>query len=125
MAWLQNVAANISATRIWSTSKPLWRIFQQISADTKDLDDIPHYWPQAQAFDLPTIEYTARDVRSGLLFWAFAQHRSASAVFAARIQQHLERCGISLRDLAGRPTTVESSSAASITKAAAPASPPR
>jgi hypothetical protein len=47
------------------------------------------------------VQYTARDVRSGLLFWAFAQRRSASAssVFAARIQQHLQRCGVSLRDL--------------------------
>lgn len=81
--------------------KATWRIFQQISADTKDLDDIPHFWPQAQAFDLPAVQYTARDVRSGLLFWAFAQRRSASAsaVFAARIQQHLQRCGVSLRDL--------------------------
>ena len=81
--------------------KATWRVFQQISADTKDLDDIPRYWPQAQAFDLPAVEYTAREVRSGLLFWALAQRRSAAAssVFAARIQQHLERCGISLRDL--------------------------
>jgi transposase len=81
--------------------KATWRVFQQISADTKDLNDIPRYWPQAQAFDLPVVEYTARDVRSGLLFWAFAQRRSAAAssVFAARIQQHLQRCGISLRDL--------------------------
>jgi transposase len=81
--------------------KATWRVLQQISADTKDLDDIPHYWPQAQAFDLPVVQYTARDVRSGLLFWAFAQRRSASAssVFAARIQQHLQRCGVSLRDL--------------------------
>jgi transposase len=82
--------------------KATGRVFQQISADTKDLHDIPHYWPQAQAFDLPRVQYTAREVRSGLLFWAFAQRRSASAsaVFAARIQQHLERCGVSLRDLA-------------------------
>src|SRR5208282_2049366 len=82
--------------------KATWRVFQQISADTKDLDDIPHYWPQAQAFHLPVVEYTARDVRSGLLFWAFAQRRSASAsaVFAARIQQHLDRWGVNLRDLA-------------------------
>jgi transposase len=81
--------------------KAQWRVFQQISADTKDLCDIPHYWPQAQTFQLPAVQYTARDVRSGLLFWAFAQHRSpsASAVFAARIQQHLERCGVCLRDL--------------------------
>lgn len=78
-----------------------WALFQQISADTKDLDDIPHYWPQAQRLRLPLIQYTARDVRSGLLFWAFAQQRSAaaSAVFAARIQQHLDRYGVSLRDL--------------------------
>jgi transposase len=81
--------------------KAQWALFQQISADTKDLDDIPHYWPQAQLLGLPAIQYTAREVRSGLLFWAFAQKRSAaaSAVFAARIQQLLERCGISLRDL--------------------------
>jgi hypothetical protein len=82
--------------------KAQWALFQQISADTKDLDDIPHYWPQAQQLGLPAIQYTAREVRSGLLFWAFAQKRSASAsaVFAARIQQQLlDRCGISLRDL--------------------------
>ena len=81
--------------------KAQWALFQQISADTKDLDDIPHYWPQAQALGLPTIQYTARDVRSGLLFWSFAEKRSASAsaVFASRIQQHLDHYGVSLRDL--------------------------
>ena len=80
--------------------KAQWALFQQISADTKDLDDIPHYWPQAQLLGLPAVQYTARDVRSGLLFWAFAEKRSAaaSAVFASRIQQHLDRYGISLRD---------------------------
>ncbi len=68
-------------------------MFQQISADTKDLDDIPHYWPQAKVLGLPAIQYTVRDVRSGLLFWSFAEKRGASvsAVFASRIQQHLNR----------------------------------
>src|SRR3990170_275790 len=82
--------------------KATWRLFQQISADTKDLCDIPHYWPQAQRHRLPLIQYTAREVRSGLLFWAFASRRSAaaSAVFAARIQHHLGRCGVDLRHLA-------------------------
>jgi transposase len=81
--------------------KATWRLFQQISADTKDLDDIPRYWPQAQALRLPPIQYTAREVRSGLLFLAFAQRRSAAAseVFAARIQRHLDHHGINLRDL--------------------------
>ena len=82
--------------------KATWRLFQQISADTKDLCDIPHYWPQAQRHRLPLIQYTARELRSGLLFWAFASRRSAaaSAVFAARIQHHLGRCGVDLRHLA-------------------------
>jgi transposase len=81
--------------------KARWALFQQISADTKDLDDIPRYWQQAQRLHLPVIQYTAREIRSGLLFWAFAQARSAaaSAVFAARIQQHLDRYGVCLRDL--------------------------
>jgi len=81
--------------------KATWRLFQQISADTKDLCDLPHYWPQAKALQLPLIQYTAREVRSGLLFLAFAQRRSSavSAVFAQRIQQHLAACGVSLRHL--------------------------
>lgn len=81
--------------------KATWRLFQQISADTKDLCDIPRFWPQAERLRLPWVQYSAREVRSGLFFWAFAQRRSAaaSAVFAARIQQHLDRYGISLRDL--------------------------
>ena len=81
--------------------KATWRLFQPISADTKDLDDLPYYWPQAQLHRLPLIQYTAREVRSGVLFLAFAQRRSAgaSAVFADRIQQHLGRCGVSLRHL--------------------------
>jgi transposase len=79
--------------------KARWAVFQQISADTKDLDDIPHYREQAQRLHLPIVQYTARDVRSGLLFWSFAQTRSAaaSAIFASRIQQHLDRYGVSLR----------------------------
>lgn len=81
--------------------KASWALFQQISADTKDLDDIPHYWPQMKARGLPTVQYTAREVRSGLQFLAYAARRSAQAstLFAQRIQVHLERCGVNLRDL--------------------------
>jgi transposase len=81
--------------------KESWAPFQQISADTKDLDDIVHYWPQMKRHGLPKVQYTARDVRSGLQFLAFASRRSASAsaLFAQRIQVHLQRCGVILRDL--------------------------
>jgi len=81
--------------------KETWALFQQLSADTKDLDDIPHYWPQMQAHGLPAIQYTAREVRSGLQFLAYASQRSAQAstLFAQRVQTHLARCGVTLRDL--------------------------
>jgi len=64
-----------------------WALFQQVSADPKDLADIPRYWLQAKRLALPVVQYTARDIRSGLLCRAFAQQRwaSASAVFASRI----------------------------------------
>lgn len=79
--------------------KACWRLFQQLSADTKDLQDSWPYWPQAQR--LPLIQYAAGEVRSGLLFLAFAQRRSASAsaVFATCMQRHLARYGVELRHL--------------------------
>lgn len=81
--------------------KASWALFQQISADTKDLDDIPHYWPQMKARGLPLVQYTAREVRSGLQFLAYASRRSAQAstLFAQRVQVHLQRCGVHLQDV--------------------------
>ena len=81
--------------------KRTWALFQQISADTKDLKDIPHYWPQMKARHLPAVQYTAREVRSGLQLLAYASQRSAQAseLFALRIQRHLQRCGVRLPDL--------------------------
>ncbi len=81
--------------------KATFRLFQQISADTKDLGDIPHYWPQMKWRSLPAVQYTAREVRSGLQFLAYASRRSAgaSALFAHRIQRHLQRCGVDLNHL--------------------------
>jgi hypothetical protein len=46
--------------------------FRQISYDTKDLVDIPRYWPRVQARGLPRVQYTAREVRTGLQFVAIA-----------------------------------------------------
>jgi hypothetical protein len=36
--------------------KATWRLFQQISANTKDLCDIPQFWAQAQSLRLPLVE---------------------------------------------------------------------
>src|SRR3990172_8762877 len=40
--------------------KATWALFQQISAETKDLDDIPHYWPPMKRRGVPPVQYTAR-----------------------------------------------------------------
>jgi hypothetical protein len=78
--------------------KRRWRLFQQVAEDTKDLVDIPEYYLQMKALRLPTVQYTARDVTTGLLFMAFAQERSLtnSVLFAEYLNQQLERHGIDL-----------------------------
>jgi len=90
-----------------------WALFPQISADTPDLDDIPHSGPQMQALHRPAVQYTARQVGSGLPFLAFASRRSAqaSALFAQRLQTHLQPAALSSATSPGRLTTAASSSA--------------
>jgi transposase len=78
--------------------KRRWRLFQQIGEDTKDLCDIPEYYIQMKALSLPTIQYTARDVTSGILFMGFAQERSLTyaTLFAQYINTALRDCGVDL-----------------------------
>jgi len=81
--------------------KAAWPVFSKLCHDTKDLDDIPCYWTQAQALRLPLVQYTAREVRTGLTFADYAQSRSASlaCVFAERVISHLAACGVSLEEV--------------------------
>jgi transposase len=78
--------------------KKQWALFQQISEDTKDLKDIPEYWPQMKMKNLPTHQYTARDVTTGLLFMGFARERSLTnaTLFAEYINQSLQSLGAGL-----------------------------
>ena len=73
-----------------------WKLLGQFSVDTKDLKDIPHYWPQMKALDLPKYQFTAREIRSGLMFLGYAREKSAvnACLFASLICQHLRDCGI-------------------------------
>jgi transposase-like protein len=81
--------------------KAAWPVFSKLCHDTKDLDDIPCYWTQAQALRLPLVQYTAREVRTGLTFADYAQSRSASlaCVFAERVISHLAACGVELSEV--------------------------
>jgi transposase len=78
--------------------KKQWRPFLQTELDTKDLDDIPELWPQIHRRGLPLIQYTAREVNSGLQFLAYAQDRSLanSNLFAELLIDHFKSNGVAL-----------------------------
>jgi transposase len=78
--------------------KKQWALFQQIDEDTKDLIDIPEYWIQIEEKGLPKVQYTARDVTSGLTFLGFADERSLvyATLFAQHLNYHLQRRGANL-----------------------------
>jgi transposase len=84
-----------------SKIKAKWPLFDQISVDTKELKDIPHYWPQMKILNLPKYQFTAREIRSGLMFLAFANEKTASnaCTFATIIANHLKDCGINMSKL--------------------------
>jgi transposase len=81
--------------------KKHWKLFGQISVDTKDLKDIPHYWPQMKALTLPKYQFTAREIRSGLMFLGFANEKSASnaCLFAQILCEHLRKCSVNMKHL--------------------------
>jgi len=80
--------------------KAQWRLFEQSCLDTKDLIDIPELWPQLQRWRLPKVQYTAREVVSGMQFIAFAEERALNyaTLFAELLIIHLQGCGVSLQD---------------------------
>lgn len=75
--------------------KKAWGLFAQVDADTKDLKDIPEYWTQMRRLGLPSWQYTAREVVSGLHFVAYAHERSLanSKLFAQLLIAHLKTNG--------------------------------
>jgi transposase len=76
--------------------KAKWRLFEQICWDTKDLIDIPEFWPQIKALKLPKVQYTAREVVSGNQYIAFADERALcyAALFAELVLSHLIACKV-------------------------------
>jgi transposase len=84
-----------------SQMKKRWKLFGQITVDTKDLKDIPHYWPAMKMLRLPKYQFTAREIRSGLMFLGFANEKSASnaCLFARILCEHLRNCGVDMKQL--------------------------
>ena len=73
--------------------KKQFYLFQQSCEDTKDLFDIPEYWPQMKRLNLPVVQYTRREVSCGILFTGFANERSLihATLFAAYINHQMAK----------------------------------
>jgi len=73
--------------------KKLYKLFERMSEDTKDLDDIPEYYWQMKKHNLPIIQYSFREVSCGILFLGFANQRSLihSRLFAIYINHYLKK----------------------------------
>ena len=84
-----------------SAVKKKWALFGQITVDTKELKDMPHYWPQMKILRLPKYQFTAREVRSGFMFLGFANQCTAynACLFAQILCGHLKDCGIDMKNL--------------------------
>jgi len=76
--------------------KKTFALFERVCEDTKDLDDIPEYWPQMTGLRLPKVQYTFREVSCGVQFLGFAEERSLthSTLFAEYINEHLKQYGL-------------------------------
>jgi len=73
--------------------KKQYRLFELTCEDTKELRDIPEYWPQMHSLGLPKHQYTIREVSCGIQFLGYANELSLthSTLFANIINEHLER----------------------------------
>ena len=84
-----------------SKIKKHWRLFGQFTVDTKHLNDIPHYWPQMKVLGLPKYQFTAREVRSGLMYLGFSKDNTAAnaCLFGRILCEHLRQCGLDMKKL--------------------------
>jgi len=76
--------------------KKQFALFERSCEDTKDLFDIPEYWPQMRLKGLPKTQYTFREISCGVQFLGFANERSLvhAMLFAEYINEHLKKYGL-------------------------------
>jgi len=72
------------------------RVFEKLQIDTKDLSDIEGYWPRMRFGGLPRYQYTAREMVSGGLFYAYGDTNDSTngALCAQYLLAHLKQHGI-------------------------------
>ena len=85
--------------------KKLFKLFERMGEDTKELDDIPEYYWQMKKYNLPSVQYTFREISCGILGLGYASCKSLihAQLFAIYINHYL-RLFNALPDLSIRQT---------------------
>lgn len=75
--------------------------FQLIQVDVKDLNDINKYWPQMRSLHLPRYQFTARDVRTGGIWYAYAESKDSTngAAFIYCLLRQLKHYGVNMSEV--------------------------
>ncbi len=78
--------------------KKMLKPFEKIQVDIKYLDDIPEFYTAYRVFRLPKYQITARCVRTGALFYAYAMEKTSTntTMFLLRLGEHLKAHGVEL-----------------------------
>ena len=81
--------------------KRLLRPLRFIQIDVKDLQDVERYWLHMVRLGLPRYEYTARDVRTGGVWYAYgrANNSTNASVFVGYLLGQLKRYGVDTTDV--------------------------
>jgi transposase len=81
--------------------KQKMRPFEKLQIDTKDLKDIPEYYPAMTLEKLPMFQYGARCMSTGAVFFAYANQNNStySALFAGLVISHLERYSVTVKEI--------------------------
>ena len=81
--------------------KAKMKAFQKIQVDIEYLDDIPEMYASFIVHRLPKYQITARDVRTGALFYSYAIEKSSTNVvmFILELASHLEKHGVDLKEV--------------------------
>lgn len=82
--------------------KAKYKSFTYLQMDIKYLRDIPNYWPQMTAFNLPRYQYTMRDVKTGWVFLGYSDEISelnARTMATYVVSRMIEALSIEPRDI--------------------------
>ena len=81
--------------------KAKMRVFQKVQTDTKDLQDIPEYYPYLVNEGLPKFKYSTREMSTGAVFFAYADENNGTyaALHARRVIDHLKRYGVEVKEM--------------------------